>query len=418
MSMLMRNMAQRASRDRSLMASLIARYSENKNLQWDGIAAQLWIDNAKLAKLALCRRPTKSNFSAEIAQIVDYVGVDREKLLDFIRTAESIPVAQATQTRKAVPKGRTIPTRRLIWAFAGAMLFFIVIASAFMFLKPEPVQATLVVSMGQASVSRVERLALLEPKPQIRVVSAGQAFAVKAGDTISIERNSVGQLRLKDGSTVDLNGDSKINISDLNISKDTYQVRLMLMTGNAVSRVMKLLDVGDYYEIISPSSTVSVRGTVFTVQVITSETTYVACEKGVVNVQTGEFSADINAGEQAYVNKNQPVEVQAIGGEESLPPPEPAPEIPPTPGPTPTPIIPPAPVGAASTPGSDSVGTSGTSDGIITGATDASDATGGSSETEGSGGAEGVPGKPPDDNPGSPPTGGGQPPGQSKKDQP
>ena len=90
MNAMMITMARRACCDDSLMASLIEWYGEIQGLQWDEIAEQLWIDGEQLAKLALCRRPSRSDFLEDVARIADHVGIDKRILIYFTRAVERL----------------------------------------------------------------------------------------------------------------------------------------------------------------------------------------------------------------------------------------------------------------------------------------------------------------------------------------
>jgi hypothetical protein len=370
----------------------------------------LWIDNLKLAKLALCRRPTQLNFTKEITQIAKYVGVERQRLVKFIETVENAQVAHAAAQQKAVQRRQVWRTRGVALAFGFAALFLILLGT-FMFQPPEEIGATLIVTDGQAVISRVEKLFYIVPRLKGQVVVAGEDVAVKVGDTIALGEAESAKLRLADGSTVRILANTKLIIDDLAITEDTYQVRLRMLSGSTTHYVVHKLEAGDVYEVATPSSTISVRGTIFTVQVLSPEWTYVACTEGVVAVVTGDYSVELHAGEEVYAELGQPLEVQAIGGATPENAPAPLPDgfsVPALPAP-------PAQEAPASGDSDAEGGASGAEDAEVPGPEGASPMEqpppGG--ETPPEDGGKQVPGKPPGTDPDKPQPG-GEPPGQTK----
>ncbi|MBN1147120.1 MAG: FecR domain-containing protein [Anaerolineales bacterium] len=402
MSELMVKMAKQASEDDSLMAWLICHYGEIKGMRWEEIATQLWIDDSKLAKLALCRRPDQLKFTKDVTQIAKYAGIERRRLVQFIEAAESAQVAQVAAQQKAVQKRQTWRSRSVALAFGFAALFLILLGS-FLFQPTEEYGATLVVSDGQVVVSRIEKLFYIAPVSKDQIALAGEDIAIKAGDTIMVGKAAFAQLRLADGSTVDLLENTRLVIERLSISEDAYQVRLSMRSGSSINHVQHLLAAGDLYEVSTPSSTISVRGTVFKVQVLSPEWTYIACSEGVVYLTTGNYSLEIYAGQETYARLGQPLKAQPIGSPTPTEAPTPLPDV----QSTPAPLLGSPPI--QGTPAGGGTGEGGGPNLPVT------EAPGGASPTEE--GIKQVPGKPPGDNPNNP-AGGGDPPGQSKKDHP
>jgi hypothetical protein len=185
------------------------------------------------------------------------------------------------------------------------------------------------------------------------------------------------------------------------------------------------LGLNDYFEILTPSSTVSVRGTIFQVAVLSHDETFVAVSDGLVQVRMGDAIALVEAGQQLKAQVGQPLQVEAFG--EPTPVPLIVPPVVPTSVPTvsdPAQATAPAPVvstpGASGVPGVSSQATSSQPTAGIepTAGNPPSDPP---SSTEnppappsGSDSTKQVPGNPPSDNPGSPPPGGAEPPGHDR----
>jgi transcriptional regulator with XRE-family HTH domain len=412
------NMAERASQDYRFVAASIQRYREKEGLSWDEIAGQLGIDRLALARIALCRRPRPTHFLEDSQKIAGYAGVDPEILSKFL-----LPGARkGPKVERIKIGGRDMHAskRYFAWAF-GIIALMVLILGALVYSRPDHSSATLVVSEGQATVQQASPFLRISSANGL-LVSPGQAVTLKAGDAISVGPGSAAQLRLYDGSSVDLSENTTIQITALDTSQEVYVVRINLLSGKLLNRVLRLLDVGDAFEIKTPSSTVTVRGTVFSVAVITPQTTYVACEKGVVQVLTDGNVVQVKAGEEIYSTSGQPPQIKPTqtviqnNVQVDVQPTSSASVNDPT-GSTVTPSLNIA-TGATSAP-PDAVATaesewwnSTTNQGGDT--TDASPPISSTDEvTINSPGAHPteVPGKPPDDVPGDPPTGGAEPPG-------
>lgn len=181
-----------------------------------------------------------------------------------------------------------------------------VLLSAFVLIRPKQTEATLIVWQGEAIVIREGGLL---SGPVQNLVPVTEVMMVRAGDEIRLGAAAAAQLRLDDGSTVDLAENTTLQITDLKTTSETYVVRLNLLVGKLVSRVERILGSGDAFDIRTPSSTASVRGTVFTVEVIAAHVTYIACAEGVVAVQMGEASAQVPAGNELTATVGQPLQV-------------------------------------------------------------------------------------------------------------
>ncbi|MCA9935767.1 MAG: FecR domain-containing protein, partial [Anaerolineales bacterium] len=92
-----------------------------------------------------------------------------------------------------------------------------------------------------------------------------------------------------------------------------------------LNRIMHLLGPNDKFDVRTPSSTASVRGTVFTVEVLSNTSSYFAVEEGIVQVTMGDEVVDVPAGFAVTAVTNQPLDLQPV-------------EDPPTPTATPEPV--------------------------------------------------------------------------------
>lgn len=338
MSDLLIKMAQAAAEEEELFASYIQRYALKKSLSWDEVANCLQISGDQLARLALCRRPQPSVLTSGVMQVADYVGMERSALKAFVVEVEAreiAPTKRMTGRPSNVVRGRrkesvlTTLFRQRSWA-VGAVALLLLLFGAFVFAQPKnAVAATLVVNEGQATVIQ----AGARNANQGVIVPTNEVLTVSAGDQIFLAAASSAQLLLIDGSTIDLVAGTEINVDELVIDEATYRVHLRMLAGRTVSRVVTVLGVGDRFEISTPSSTASVRGTIFTVAYISVDETFISCDEGRVEVSLeGQATQFVTAGMEVTAVAGRPLVVK------SQPAPEASPTAPPTSTPSPTPV--------------------------------------------------------------------------------
>ncbi len=407
---LLLKMAQQAGRDDALLACQIEALARKQPGGWAGVAEALLLDETRLARLALCRRPQAPNFEAEARQIAALVGVEPDALQTLFTSSNPRPLARDHA-----------PTRKpaAAWRFSapvgagGLAALALVILVVFLALSAPAAgsQATLVIQQGRASVQAGSSGLAWLTAPREQVVASGQMLVVKAGDQIRLSPGASGQVRFYDGSLVELSDQAQLTIQTLNTSPERYQVELRQVGGVTLNRVMRLLGVNDFFQIRTPSSTVSVRGTEFVVQVISTDASRVVVTKGVVHVAAGSQAVDVHPGEQALAvrgeapqlfNQGEPLPIETPPLH--LPGIKPDPANPQGPQPVPPDVSANDPSAGVSAPGEPAPGIAAPG-----GATTSSSAASGDPGKQ-------VPGNPPADPPGQgqPPAGGAEPPGQVK----
>ncbi len=317
MADLLFNMAQQASTDDSLLASLIEQQCARQGLTWEEFAAQFHIDQAQLAKLALCRKPRNTALAQDLEQIANYVGMEKSMLAQFAKQAGyPVRVVKQEVTHKVkrpfpiLEAIRNMTKRRTI-AFSLATVIVLILA-AFAFAQPSGPEATLVVSAGQAVVSQNRNTLLVFPRETEVSIASGKALAIRAGDVINLPANATAQLRLQDGSTVDLFANTTLEVSELLTTEDSYRVQLNLLAGRTVNRIIRLLGANDRFDVRTPSSTASVRGTVFTVAVLSPDSSYIGVEEGVVQVSLGDEVVAVQPGFEVTAVVGQPLTIQPL----------------------------------------------------------------------------------------------------------
>jgi|GEM_PF-1230511 len=311
-------MAQQAYRDEALIASLVEAYKLSNGLDWGELAGQMGLSEEQLARLALCRRPAGQEQSTQITQIATYVAMKSETLQNWLGRLEESATQPARARIKSMPGQQALSDSRRAkeihmfrniakWGLVAAGILLVI---GMIVAQPQRTEATLVMNEGQATlVQRQNVLFSLAYSRQIEV-AGGDIITVRAGDQVSMGADASGQLRLLDGSTVDLLEDTQVTITELQSTDQATRFRLDVLAGSTYQRVQRLLGAGDMFQISTPSSTASVRGTAFAVEVISPEASYFAVDEGVVAVSLGDQIVEVQAGQEVTAMAGQPLEVR------------------------------------------------------------------------------------------------------------
>lgn len=380
----MLELAQQSATNATFMAHVIDQQARRENKGWAELATDLEITLAQLARLALCQKPRETFFAQDVAQIAGYSGINRIVLLHLLDCAERgirLKKHAAPHPERIVKQEkRRFMSGQRVWGAVGFAALLLLVLGAFALVAPRGETATLVVSAGEVVVSQAD--GALFAGTTGTAVPVGEIITVSAGDTIRLADSATAQLRLNDGSTVDLYSGTTLTVAEL-VTDGDYHVQLSLLSGKILNRVVRLLKPGDTFEIKTPSSTASVRGTVFTVEAQSEESSQIVVTEGVVRVALADAFVDVSPGFQVTAVLNQPLQVVPASE------PNEAPTIAPT-------DTPPA-----------------TNTAVPSATPEASDTATGVAPTSPAGTPTQVPGNPPTDVPGNgnPPPGGATPPG-------
>jgi hypothetical protein len=138
------------------------------------------------------------------------------------------------------------------------------------------------------------------PHGQVLLVFAdGSTATVGPGSDLVIGPRSL-QLATASGSIIESDGGGLLRLVP-------PQIRLTI--GNIWLEIDRRIDSGPFFDVETPSSTVSVRGTVFSVEVDEEETTYVYVESGQVVVESELGSLMVDPGQSAVAQKGKRPEV-------------------------------------------------------------------------------------------------------------
>ncbi len=297
MQELLVKMAKEAANNDTLIASFIHAYCHKNNTTWADVAKQLNSTEEQLAKLALCRRPKTQTFTQDLVQISHYTNLNVDLLTTFMHPNKSSNAIKHLSFKRSFPSLQTFwrsslgKKRALSFAIT---LFTILLVSTFLLNQFTTAKdtATLHVSSGEAIVTQAGILG-----SSTTTVIAGTSIILSTADMIEMADNSTAELFLFEGSQVDLAANTRLELTELANNEVDHQIYMTLFNGRIINRVTKLLGTDDAYEVRTPSSTASVRGTVFSVTVLDDKSTEVAVTEGVVEVALDNESAYVQAGE-------------------------------------------------------------------------------------------------------------------------
>lgn len=168
-------------------------------------------------------------------------------------------------------------------------------------------------SEAQLVIAQMDEFLVIAEQGFGEQLSEGEVLTVRAGETYTVEQGSVAQITFQDGSTIAIDGGATFSIEELQTGEQSRRMRLRLSAGRVFCRVKQLLGVGDAFEIVTPSSVASVRGTAFGVDVISDYATYVYTLEGTVLVQMGDQQVEVHAGEEVFAVVGRQIRVYPHG---------------------------------------------------------------------------------------------------------
>lgn len=199
-------------------------------------------------------------------------------------------------------------TKKRIIIFSLVVLIFLAVGS-YVLAQPTDTEATLLVTAGDVAVLQPQGFLNFNNNQQTNL-TAGDILIVRQGDTIDVASAASAVLTMGDGTSADLFPGTVVEVSELFSDETNFRVRLTLLAGKTVNRVQHLLTADDAYDVQTPSSTASVRGTVFTVDVISDQETFYSVDEGFVAVQMGEQEVLVEAGFEVTAVTGQALIVQ------------------------------------------------------------------------------------------------------------
>ena len=141
---------------------------------------------------------------------------------------------------------------------------------------PTPTQLTVLsITEGKVFVMRAGTDAWVE---------AQVGMTLEVGDKIKAGSSSSAEITFFEGSTIELDSDTVIEVAELDLAADTGSTTILIKQeiGKTVSRVEKLADPASRYEIETPAGVAAVRGSRVITYVGPDGTTYICNIRGYI----------------------------------------------------------------------------------------------------------------------------------------
>jgi sarcosine oxidase gamma subunit len=113
-------------------------------------------------------------------------------------------------------------------------------------------------------------------------IEAQVGMSLEPGDSIKCSGSSNAEITFIEGTTIELETGTEIEVASLDYSADTDSatIRLKQTIGSIIFRVTKIIDPASLYEIETPTGVVAIRGSIVQVSVIEDGTTWVCNLEG------------------------------------------------------------------------------------------------------------------------------------------
>jgi uncharacterized repeat protein (TIGR01451 family) len=146
-------------------------------------------------------------------------------------------------------------------------------------------------------------------------IEAQVGMSLEVGDTIKSGDSSSAEITFFDGSTIELEAGTEIEVVSLGISgTGSTTIKLKQAIGNTISRVTKLVDSASSYEVETSACVAAVRGSSMLVQVIADGTTWVTNLEGEIWVTANGVELQIPEGRKCIIISGQPPQLVPSGG--------------------------------------------------------------------------------------------------------
>ena len=151
-------------------------------------------------------------------------------------------------------------------------------------------------------------------------MEAEVGMSLGVGDSIGTSDDSSAEITFFDGSTIELQAGTEIEIASLDISTDTGSTTITLQQriGNTISRVTKLVDPASRYEVETPTGVVVVRGSAVQVYVIEDGTTQATNLEGDIWALAQGVELQVPEGRRCVIRPDQPPELEVTFADPNL----------------------------------------------------------------------------------------------------
>jgi VCBS repeat-containing protein len=151
--------------------------------------------------------------------------------------------------------------------------------------------ASTLVGCGESSPTPSAVATLSEIEGDVSVMEAGAdiwtegqvGMSLEVGDAAKTGEDSSAEVTFFDGSTIELQPDTEIEITALDIADDgSTTITLEQVVGATISRVVHMIDPASGYEVDTANGAAGVRGSILVVCVTSNGTTWVANQQGTI----------------------------------------------------------------------------------------------------------------------------------------
>jgi hypothetical protein len=142
-------------------------------------------------------------------------------------------------------------------------------------------------------------------------IEAQVGMSLQPGDSVKTGDNSSADITFFDGSTIELQAGTKIEIASLDISRDTGSTNITLeqAIGNTISRVTKIVDPASRYEVETPVGAAAVRGSAMQIYVTQDGTTWITNLEGDIWAVAQSVELQVPQGQQCIIGPGEPPEL-------------------------------------------------------------------------------------------------------------
>jgi branched-chain amino acid transport system substrate-binding protein len=142
-------------------------------------------------------------------------------------------------------------------------------------------------------------------------IEAQVGMSLEPGDRVKTGDNSSAKITFFEGSTVELQAGTEIEITSLDISTGTGSTTIILeqTIGSIIFRVTKIIDPASRYEVETPTGTVAVRGSAVEVYVIEDGTTWATNLEGDIRAIAQGVELQIPEEGRCIIRPGQPPEL-------------------------------------------------------------------------------------------------------------
>jgi branched-chain amino acid transport system substrate-binding protein len=199
---------------------------------------------------------------------------------------------------RRLKQGKEVEMRRIVFLVIAALL---VMGSVLPSCAPSAL-TIFSITEGNVSVMKAGTASWIE---------AWVGMSVEPGDRIKTGDNSSAKITFFDGSTVELQTGTELEIASLDISTDTGSTTIILeeTIGSIIFRVTKIVDPASRYEVETPTGTVAVRGSAVEVYVIEDGTTWATNLEGDIWAVAHGVELQVPEGRQCITRPGQPPEL-------------------------------------------------------------------------------------------------------------